>query len=141
MKVRAIAVFMGTILFFGCGSKPKVWIGTYALKITDKTRETYDMFQEMNMQWPEITLNADGTFTMLKTEDRMTITGTYKVDGTTLTITAVRVNGQPPEGKYADPHTAEFKDDFQILMMEGLESEPWVRKEMNDAFLKSHSEQ
>ncbi|MFH1942630.1 MAG: hypothetical protein ABIL68_11070 [bacterium] len=140
MKMRATIIFMGIILLFGCGSKPKVWVGTYALEITEETRETYDMFAEMNMQWPEITLNADGTFTILKTEGRAKITGTYKVDGKTLTVMAARVDGRPPEGKYATPYTAEFRDDFKTLMLEGPDSESWVQKEVNDAFLKLHVE-
>ena len=126
----------GILLVMACKSGPSPWLGTYALEITEENMEMYEMFQEMEMTWPEITLNEDGTFLTIKTEGNVQIKGTYTVERTTLTIQATEVDGQPPDGKYAAPHSAEFKEDFMILMMEGPDRERWVRKETNEAFLK-----
>ncbi len=136
MKIPKMLFFLGILLMVvGCTSD-RPWIGTYALEITEENKDMYDMFLEMGMVWPEITLNEDGTFITHKTEGGVKISGTYTVEGTTLTIHAQDVGGDEPEGKYAEPHSALFKEDFQVLMMEGPDKEKWVRKEANASFLK-----
>jgi hypothetical protein len=136
MKIPKMLFIAGIVLVvIGCTSD-RPWIGTYALEITEESKEMYDMFLEMGMVWPEITLNEDGTFVTHKTEGGVKISGTYTVEGSTLTIYAQEVGGKEPEGKYAEPHKAPFEDNFQVLMMEGPDRERWVRKEANTAFLK-----
>lgn len=136
--MRASSIFIIAILFlmsFSCSSE-RPWIGTYALEITKENKEDVEMFKEMGLVWPEITLNSDGTFITLKTEGNIKITGTYTVKGNTLTLKTLEYDGKPPEGKYAELYSADFKDDFNILMMQGPDKERWVRKEVNEAFMK-----
>jgi len=135
MKIRmSLFLLVAFLVAMSCSSE-RSWIGTYALEITEETKEAYEMFQEMEMIWPEITLNEDVTFLLLKTEGHVKISGTYTVEETTLILQALDVGGKPPEGKYAEPHSAEFTDGYQVLMMEGPDKERWVRKEVNEAFL------
>jgi len=134
---RCLQILTVVSMIFACTAKSeKPWIGTYALEITTENKEMFEMFPEMDMVWPEITLNEDGTFLILKTEGNSKIKGTYEIKSVTLTIHAKDVDGKPPESKYAKPHTAQFKDDFAVLMLEGPDKERWVRKEVNEAFLK-----
>ena len=135
MRIRFLLLLIVVLSVSVCSSE-RPWIGTYALEVTDENKEMVDMFKEMDMVWPEITFNNDGTFQLFKTEGNVKITGTYTVDGTTMNLQALDVGGKPPDGKYAKPHAAEFTDSFQVLMMEGLDKEKWVRKEVNEAFLK-----
>ena len=136
MKSFASFFTAGILLVMACKSGPSPWLGTYALEITEENKEMYEMFREMEMTWPEITLNEDGTFLTVKTEGNVQIQGTYTVEGSILTIQATDVGGKSPEGKYAEPHSAEFKEDFKVLMMEGPDRERWIRKEANEAILK-----
>ena len=127
---NGIIIFMFCVLTafsFSHGSD-KPWIGTYQLEITDQNREMAAMFKDMDMYWPEISLHADSTFILLKSEGNTKITGTYTIQKTTLMIIALKVGGQPPEGIFAKPYSVEFKNDFQVLMFEGPEKEKWVKK-------------
>lgn len=133
-RKRFLLIVIG-LLVMSCSSE-RPWIGTYALEVTEENKEAVEMFKEMNLVWPEITLKEDGSFLVLKTEGNARLTGTYTVEGTTITLKMGDVAGEPPKGKYAEPHTAEFRDDFKILMMEGPDKERWVRKEINEAFMK-----
>ena len=136
MKMRTIILFSIGLFFICCAKKDTPWIGTYALELTAENKEMYEMFQEMQMLWPEITLNADGTFTLLRTEGGAKIHGTFEVNDNTLTITASDIDGKQPRGKFGTPYSSEFKDNFQVLMFEGADKEQWVKKEANAAFLE-----
>ena len=136
MKPVITVYFASAFLLLGCANKTKPYVGTYALEITDESREVYDMFKDMDMPWPEITFNEDGTFVFYKTEGNIEIKGTYTVKGAALTLKATDVGGKPPEGMHAEPFEVEFRDNFQILLIDGSDKEPFVRKEKNEAFLK-----
>jgi len=136
MKNWILIFVSGILVFVLSASAEKPWIGTYSLEITEKNKEMFEMFQEMEMTWPEITFKEDGTFLLKKTEGNSKITGKYTVKDTTLTIHATEVDGKPPEGNYKKSHSVEFRKEFNILMFEGADKEKWVKKEVNEAFLK-----
>ena len=136
MKRWILFLVLSTLVFILSSSAQEPWIGTYSLELTEKNVEMYEMFQEMNMTWPEITLKENGTFLLKKTEENTKITGKYSVKDSTLTIEATKVNGKPPEGIYTKSHSVIFRQEFNILMFEGTDKEKWVKKEVNEAFLK-----
>ena len=136
MQCRMLIFIIGIVLLvIGCSSE-QPWIGTYGLEITPENKDAYEMFQEMEMVWPEITLKEDGTFLLLKTEGNVKITGTYAVKDARITLKALTYGGASPEGKVAESHTADFVDNYQVLMMEGPGKERWIRKEVNEAASK-----
>ena len=136
MKMRTIILLSISLFLICCTKTDKPWIGTYALELTAENKEMYDMFQEMEMLWPEITLNKDGTFTLLRTEGGAKIHGTFEVKDNTLTITASDIDGKRPRGKYGTPYSSDFKENFEVLMFEGAGKERWVKKEVNAVFLE-----
>jgi hypothetical protein len=121
-------IFIVSLFFFGFTSE-RPWVGTYTLEIKEENREMFEMFQDLNMVWPEIALHEDGTFLLKKTEGNMVITGTYSVEGSTLTLRATACNDEPPSGIYAKPYIAEFKEKYRVLLMDGPDKEPWILQE------------
>jgi uncharacterized protein (TIGR03066 family) len=113
MKIKLVlALFVG--LAIGCSpGKDSPMVGRWKL---DETTGAYKSLPEDHRQKVDVEFKRDETFTFKvkggdKTEE---IAGTYKLDGTKLTMTPTQENGKPTNEK---PITVEISKDFKSFDM------------------------
>ena len=88
MKIRALGLALACLTFSACTESGASIAATY---VADTAAAAGAATAPVAAEAPTITLNADGTF--VGSEGRMTVKGTYKVDGETITFTATEKNG------------------------------------------------
>jgi hypothetical protein len=108
-------------------SREKSWVGTYTLEVNEENREVYNVLQNMGLNWPTITLNADGTYTMVKSA--VESKGTYRIQKRKATLTMTEYNGEPLKSRSEKPRIIHFNEDYRGFLMEGYDRDRWVRKE------------
>lgn len=131
MKIR-IALFLTPLLvcFLALSiecSREKPWVGTYTLEVNEENREAYEVFQNMSLNWPAITLNEDGTYTMVKSA--VESGGTYCMQNHEAILTMKEYNGEPLESPSEKPRIIHFNEDYGGFLMEGYDRDRWIRKE------------
>lgn len=108
-------------------SKEKPWVGTYTLEVNEENREAYKVFQNMSLNWPTITLNEDGTYTMVKSAAESK--GTYRIKKREAILTMREYNGEPLKSRSEKPKIIHFNEDYRGFLMEGYDRDRWIRKE------------
>lgn len=94
-RAYLFAALLSILLPVGCGKKDAGLSGTYRASppVPDWT----------------ITFQHDGTFESKSTGG--VVNGTYRLDGTKLTVTTTEVNGKPVQGNHTEPRTATLSED------------------------------
>jgi hypothetical protein len=124
-KLGIIVILLILISVNYCSQKEKPWVGTYMLMVSDENREVFDALKEANRPWPHVNIMEDGTFTLF--QPQASGSGVYRVEGTQLIMTLTEYNGNPPSGNLAQRKTIETKNNFQYIMFEGPNGEPWIK--------------
>jgi hypothetical protein len=105
MKQACLLVaLLAILLSVGCGKKRAGLSGTYKDPAADDAT---------------MTLHDDGTFEGKSAAEA--VKGTYKLDGTKLSMTVKEVNGEPPKFVVGEPIvTATVSDDGKSLSLGGI---------------------